>query len=186
MSTEKTVVMHWPPPNTTYHAPRININGAQLKAVDTFTYLGSNLSRMNKIDDEVAHHIAKASQDFGACRTSSGIDTVSSSAPNCDDGNVDNTDDPRTPSAPAILITTTTNFNPPPAPPNFSCLHCARNFSSRIGLDGHLRFHRTQTGKPMPGVATYSRHACFHYPRCSHTFRYHMGLLGHRRLHDSL
>ncbi|VDM03478.1 unnamed protein product [Schistocephalus solidus] len=46
---EKMVVLHQPLPNTTYNAPRIYVNGTQIKAVDTFTYLGSNLSRSTQI-----------------------------------------------------------------------------------------------------------------------------------------
>ncbi|VDL98743.1 unnamed protein product [Schistocephalus solidus] len=63
--TEKIVVMHQPPPNTIYTADHINLNGAKLKSVDTFTYLGSNLSRSTNVDDEIAHLIAKTSQIFG-------------------------------------------------------------------------------------------------------------------------
>ncbi|VDL93992.1 unnamed protein product [Schistocephalus solidus] len=62
---EKTVVMHQLPPNTTYNAARINVKGPQLKSINTFTYLCSNLSPSTKIDDEVTHRIAKASQAFG-------------------------------------------------------------------------------------------------------------------------
>ncbi|VDM03262.1 unnamed protein product [Schistocephalus solidus] len=65
INTEKTVVMHQPSPDTLYTAAHINVNGAQLKSVDTFTYLGSNLSLRTKVDDEIAHRIAKASQAFG-------------------------------------------------------------------------------------------------------------------------
>ncbi|VDM05373.1 unnamed protein product [Schistocephalus solidus] len=65
INTEKTIVMHQPQPNTTYNAVRINVNGAQLKSVETFTYLGINLSRSNKIDDEITHRITKVSQAFG-------------------------------------------------------------------------------------------------------------------------
>ncbi|VDM01731.1 unnamed protein product, partial [Schistocephalus solidus] len=65
INTEKTVVMHQPSHNTLYTAAHINVNGAQLKSVDTFTYMGSNLSRSTKVDDEIAHRIAKASQAFG-------------------------------------------------------------------------------------------------------------------------
>ncbi|VDL91851.1 unnamed protein product [Schistocephalus solidus] len=43
----------------------INVNGTQLKSVVIFTYLGSNLSRSTKVDDEIAHWIATASQAFG-------------------------------------------------------------------------------------------------------------------------
>ncbi|VDL89815.1 unnamed protein product [Schistocephalus solidus] len=60
---KKTVVM--PPSTTTYDAAPINANGIQMKALDTFTYLGRNLSRGNKIDYEVGQRIVKASQAFG-------------------------------------------------------------------------------------------------------------------------
>ncbi|VDL93024.1 unnamed protein product [Schistocephalus solidus] len=63
--TEKTVAMHQPLPNTTYTATHINVNGTQLKSVDTFTYLGNNLFRSTTVDGEIAHRIAKASQAFG-------------------------------------------------------------------------------------------------------------------------
>nr|VZI46040.1 unnamed protein product [Spirometra erinaceieuropaei] len=45
---------------------QINVNGAQLPAVDNFTYLNSTISRNTKIDDEVARRVFKASQVF--CR----------------------------------------------------------------------------------------------------------------------
>ncbi|VDM05683.1 unnamed protein product [Schistocephalus solidus] len=51
ISTAKTVVMHQPPPSAEYDASRINVNGAQLKDVETFAYLGSTLSRNTRIDD---------------------------------------------------------------------------------------------------------------------------------------
>ncbi|VDL97406.1 unnamed protein product [Schistocephalus solidus] len=50
INAKKTVIMHQPPSNTTYSAARINVNGARLKFVNNFTYLGSNLSRSTKID----------------------------------------------------------------------------------------------------------------------------------------
>nr|VZH94441.1 unnamed protein product [Spirometra erinaceieuropaei] len=62
INTENAVVMHQPPCNSAYKAPKINVNGAQLQVVDNFTYLGSNPSRSTEIDDEVAHKVA--SQDF--------------------------------------------------------------------------------------------------------------------------
>ncbi|VDL90077.1 unnamed protein product [Schistocephalus solidus] len=43
----------------------VNVNGAQLKSVNNFTYLGRTLSRSTEIDDEVANPIAKARQAFG-------------------------------------------------------------------------------------------------------------------------
>nr|VZI25712.1 unnamed protein product [Spirometra erinaceieuropaei] len=68
INTQKTVVMHQPPPNsaTAPNAPPlISVNGAQLQVVKNFPYLGSTLSRNTKIDDEVANRISKASQAFG-------------------------------------------------------------------------------------------------------------------------
>nr|VZI51131.1 unnamed protein product [Spirometra erinaceieuropaei] len=67
INTQKTVVMHQPPPSsaTAPNAPQINVNGTQLQVVENFPYLGSTLSRNTKIDDEVANRISKASQAFG-------------------------------------------------------------------------------------------------------------------------
>ncbi|VDL99769.1 unnamed protein product [Schistocephalus solidus] len=70
ISTAKTVVMRQPPPSTEYNAPRINVNGAQLKNVETFAHLGSTMSRNTRIDDEVAQRISKASQAFSLTRKS--------------------------------------------------------------------------------------------------------------------
>ncbi|VDL88196.1 unnamed protein product, partial [Schistocephalus solidus] len=57
ISTGKTVVMHQPLPSAECNAPRINVNCAQLKNMETFAYLGSTLSRNTIIDDEVAQWI---------------------------------------------------------------------------------------------------------------------------------
>nr|VZI36610.1 unnamed protein product [Spirometra erinaceieuropaei] len=68
INTQKTVVMHQPPPNsaTAPNAPpQISVDGTQLHVVENFPYLGSTLSRNTKIDDEVANRISKASQAFG-------------------------------------------------------------------------------------------------------------------------
>ncbi|BHF59201.1 hypothetical protein SprV_0100215700 [Sparganum proliferum] len=63
INTQKTVVMHQPPPNsaTPPSAPQISVNDTQLQVVENFPYLGSTLSRNTKIDDEVANRISKAS-----------------------------------------------------------------------------------------------------------------------------
>nr|VZI24094.1 unnamed protein product [Spirometra erinaceieuropaei] len=68
INTQKTVVMHQPPPNSATApnaSPQISVNGTQLQVVENFPYLGSTLSRTTKIDDEVANRISKASQAFG-------------------------------------------------------------------------------------------------------------------------
>nr|VZI34571.1 unnamed protein product [Spirometra erinaceieuropaei] len=67
VNTQKTVVMHQPQLNTAAppNAPHISVNRTQLQVVENFPSLGSTLSRNNKIDDEVANRISKASQAFG-------------------------------------------------------------------------------------------------------------------------
>ncbi|VDL97948.1 unnamed protein product [Schistocephalus solidus] len=70
ISTDKTVVMPHPPPSAEYNAPRINVNGAQLKNVKTLAYLGSTLSRNMRIVDEVTQRISKASKAFGRLQAS--------------------------------------------------------------------------------------------------------------------
>nr|VZI50065.1 unnamed protein product [Spirometra erinaceieuropaei] len=67
INTQKTVVMHQPPPNSATApnaSPQISVSGTRLQVVN-FPYLGSTLSRNTKIDDEVANRISKARQDFG-------------------------------------------------------------------------------------------------------------------------
>ena len=51
-----------------YKEPTITVKGQRLQVVDEFTYLGSTLSRVVHIDDEVNARIAKASAAFGRLR----------------------------------------------------------------------------------------------------------------------
>ena len=53
-----------------YKKPTITVKGQRLQVVDKFTYLGSTLSRVVHIDDEVNARIAKASAAFGRLRGS--------------------------------------------------------------------------------------------------------------------
>ncbi|VDL99888.1 unnamed protein product [Schistocephalus solidus] len=64
--------------------------------------------------------------------------------------------------------------------------HCDRTSTSRIGLVGHLRIHRTETGESVPGAPTHSRDRCLHCPHCHHPFTHHIGLFDHMRVHDNL
>ncbi|VDL96026.1 unnamed protein product [Schistocephalus solidus] len=103
--------------------------------------------------------------------------------------NADNTDTSCTTCDPAILTPTAkpTSINDiPPASTDFICLHCARNFNSRISLVGHLRIHCTEASEPVPGAVTYSRRTHLHSLHCSRIFTHRMGLLGHKFLHDNL
>ena len=57
ISTKKTEVMHQPAPRKMYHEP--------LKATNSFTYLGSTLSREANIYVEVNNRLSKANSAFG-------------------------------------------------------------------------------------------------------------------------
>ncbi|BHF75555.1 hypothetical protein SprV_0501865100 [Sparganum proliferum] len=75
INTQKTVMMHQPPPTNTVtppDEPQISVNETQLQVVENFPYLGSTLSRSTKIDDEVAHRISEASQAFGRLQSTVG------------------------------------------------------------------------------------------------------------------
>ncbi|BHF85233.1 hypothetical protein SprV_1002839600 [Sparganum proliferum] len=87
---------------------------------------------------------------------------------------------------PITTTTTTDSAVDDTATADFSCPHCPRTSTSRIGLVGHLRIHRTETGEPVPGAPTYSHHARLNCPHCPRTFRHRMGLFGHMRIHDDL
>ncbi|BHF69379.1 hypothetical protein SprV_0301242300 [Sparganum proliferum] len=68
---------------------------------------------------------------------------------------------------------------------DYTCPHCDRPFTSHIGLVGHLRVHRTETGEPVPGAPTYTRRTCLHCPHCPRTFMHRVGLFGHIGIHES-
>nr|VZI33669.1 unnamed protein product [Spirometra erinaceieuropaei] len=90
------------------------------------------------------------------------------------------------PSVRATTTTTTAYSVADTDTADFSCPHCPRTFTSRIGLVGHLRIHRTETGEPVPGAPTYTHQARLNCPLCPRTFRHRMGLFGHMRIHDDL
>ena len=68
ISTKKTEAIFRPAPGSQYHKPLMSVNGQTLLAVETFTYLGSTLSRNANIDSEISARIAKASSAFGRLR----------------------------------------------------------------------------------------------------------------------
>ena len=66
----KTEMVYQPAPVQPYKEPTITVKGQQLQVVDKFTYLGSTLSRVVHIDNEVNARIVKASAAFGRLRGS--------------------------------------------------------------------------------------------------------------------
>ena len=70
ISIKKAEVVYQPAPGKPYKEPAITVKGQTLQMVDKFTYLGSTLSRVVHIDDEVNARIAKTSATFGRLRGS--------------------------------------------------------------------------------------------------------------------
>ncbi|VDM00294.1 unnamed protein product [Schistocephalus solidus] len=94
---------------------------------------------------------------------------------------------PTTATTTAFAFTTTTTISDGES--LLSCTQCDRKFTSRIGLVGHLRIHRTETGEPVPGAPSHSRDRrlhCPHCPHCSRAFTHRMGLFSQMRIHDIL
>nr|VZI50515.1 unnamed protein product [Spirometra erinaceieuropaei] len=81
--------------------------------------------------------------------------------------------------------TTTTSPDSSDEDQDYNCPHCDRTFTSHIGLIGHLRIHRTETGEPVREAPTYTQRTRLHCPHCPRTFRHRMGLFGHMRIHES-
>ena len=67
-ASKKTQVVYQPAPGKPYKEPIITMKGQRLQVVDKFTYLGSTLSGVVHIDDEVSTRIAKASAGFDRLR----------------------------------------------------------------------------------------------------------------------
>ncbi|VDM00982.1 unnamed protein product, partial [Schistocephalus solidus] len=91
-----------------------------------------------------------------------------------------------TPLVAAVALTTTTTTITSDGDSLLTSPQCDRTFTSRIGLDGHLRIHRTEAGEPVPGAPTHRRNRCLHCPHCPRAFYHRRGLLGHMRLHNNL
>ena len=70
ISIKKTEVIYLPAPGKPYKEPTITVKGQRLQVVDKFTYLGSTLSGVRHIDDEINARIAKASAAFDRLRGS--------------------------------------------------------------------------------------------------------------------
>nr|VZI31525.1 unnamed protein product [Spirometra erinaceieuropaei] len=93
---------------------------------------------------------------------------------------------PSTTLAPSFCATTSASSVADSDTADFKCPHSPRTLTSRIGLVGHLRIHRTETGEPVPGAPTYTHQARLNCPHCPRTFTHRMGLFGHMRIHDDL
>ena len=70
ISIKKTEVVYQTAPGKPYKEPTITVKGQRLQVVDKFTFLGSTLTGIVHIDDEVNARIAKASAAFDWLRGS--------------------------------------------------------------------------------------------------------------------
>ena len=70
ISIKSAEVVYQPAPGKSYKEPTIKVKSQRLQVVDKFIYLGSTLSTVVHIDDEVNARIAKASAAFGRLRGS--------------------------------------------------------------------------------------------------------------------
>ena len=70
ISIKKTEEVYQPAPGKPIKEPTTTVKAQRLKVADKFTYLGSTLSRVVHIDDEVNARTAKASAAFGRLRGS--------------------------------------------------------------------------------------------------------------------
>ena len=62
ISIKKTEVVYQQAPGKPYKEPTITVKGQRLQVVNKFTYLGSTLSRVVHIDDEVILGLSKLVQ----------------------------------------------------------------------------------------------------------------------------
>ena len=70
ISIKKTEMVYQPATGKPYKEPIITVKGQLLQMVETFAYLGSILSRVEHIYDEVNARITKASATFARLRGS--------------------------------------------------------------------------------------------------------------------
>ena len=70
ISIKKTEVVYQPAPGKPYKEPATTVKGQRVPVLDKFNYLGSTLSRVVHIDDEVNVRTAKASAAFSRLRGS--------------------------------------------------------------------------------------------------------------------
>ncbi|BHF69174.1 hypothetical protein SprV_0301221600 [Sparganum proliferum] len=89
-------------------------------------------------------------------------------------------------------VPSTTTFNPTTTTTTTNtdwistCVHCDRTFTSRIGLVGHMRVHRTETGEPVPEAPIYSHRIRLDCPSRPRRFTHRMSLFDYMRLLGNL
>ena len=77
ISIKKTEVVYQPAPGKPFKEPTITVKGHRLQVVDKFTYLGSTLSRVVHIDDEVMLELPKLVQHLAGYVEVFGIEVES-------------------------------------------------------------------------------------------------------------
>ncbi|BHF73242.1 hypothetical protein SprV_0401632000 [Sparganum proliferum] len=172
INTQKTVVMHQPPPNsaaTAPNAPQISVNGTQLQVVENFPYLGSTVSGNTKIDDEVANRISKASQAFSRLRS-----TVWNRH-----GLQMNT---KLKMYKAVILPTLLSSEPPLPSSSSSSSSTAPTTAAQAAVS-HVTNPDTTTDTTPTASDSSDEDQDYTCPHCDRTFTSHIGLVGHLRIH---
>ncbi|BHF70243.1 hypothetical protein SprV_0301329300 [Sparganum proliferum] len=172
INTEKTVVMHQPPPDAVYVAPQINMNGAQVQDVDNFPYLGTTIQRWIESTSLVLTVMRLVF--FGVLGLSAATD-VEPKKENGSGGSgvrsvlivgVEDEAEVDVGTSGGVVQDRVSFIS------IHICLHCSCTFTSRIGPAGHLRIYRTETGELVLGAPTYIRRIrlhCLHRPPHIHS-----------------
>ncbi|BHF76032.1 hypothetical protein SprV_0501913000 [Sparganum proliferum] len=93
------------------------------------------------------------------------------------------TTDANTSDFPTVITATTLSISN--ADSILTCPHCDRTFTSGVGLESHLRIHRTEADEPVPGAQTYTRRTHLYCPNRPRTFTHRMDLFDHVRMYSS-
>ncbi|BHF65494.1 hypothetical protein SprV_0200850600 [Sparganum proliferum] len=195
INTEKTMVMHKPPPDAAYVAPQINVNGVQLQVADNLPTQAARSTVTPKSTIKWPAGFPRLAKLSAVCKTPSTHTpppstpaSISSTTPStsCTPTMLSPTHTP-SPSASTTnnsIAATISKIDTSTA--DFFCQRCLCIFTSTTGLVGHLRIHLTETGRPVTGAPTYTRRSRLNFPHCARAFTHRMSLFGHKRIHKNL
>ncbi|BHF66235.1 hypothetical protein SprV_0200925100 [Sparganum proliferum] len=173
INTEKTVVMHQPPPDTAHNASCTYLATPKPNRPQRVLGIGGHSGRQLDFLDTFGPTTALTAPTV--------VSPSTSPSPSTQSTNSDRPPEPTLPSCAssstaAVASATHINITHNPDKPkntnttiadtrgedlDYTCSHCDRTFTSHIGLVGHLRIHRTNTGEPVPGAPTYTRRIRF-------------------------
>ncbi|VDL96313.1 unnamed protein product [Schistocephalus solidus] len=184
INTENTGVMHEPPPNTACNATSITSNGAQIDAVDLPGEATSPeaLKSIMRAQTESP----KPAKNSYACTTSSGIDTVSTSAASSRRKNIAHDVDHPRHEYPTFSCPTSLDHqhHPPSRNSTAATLRSGNTALPSIHITAHFSPPETSTTASTTTVPSISDGVSdLNCPHCDHTCTSRIGLIGHLRIH---